>query len=103
MNLKRTAATRARTLALAALLGIAASSALVPGAHAESKEPIVADQPCYIPGSDLPYVTGEKATFSLNGQPAKEHTCKKDGTWTAIVVSPWKPPTAPIGGGVFTP
>ena len=102
MDRKRTAATRVRTLALAALLGIAASSVLVPGAQAEPNGPVVANKPCYIPGSDLPYVTGEKATFSLNGQPAKEHTCRPSGTWTAIVVSPWRPPTAPIGGGVFT-
>jgi hypothetical protein len=88
MNLTRTVVTRTRALALATLLGIAASGAVVPSAHAE---PIgggsSGNPPCYIPGSDLPYVTGDKATFSLNGQPAKEHTCQKDGTWTAIVVT----------------
>jgi hypothetical protein len=95
---------RARGLALAGLFAIAVSGALATGAHAERNGgPVTPNQPCYIPGSDLPYVTGEKATFSMNGQPAKEHTCQKDGTWTAI--------TAPTswgwvfwsGGGIFAP
>jgi hypothetical protein len=103
MNIRRAATDRARTLALAALFGIAVSGPLAPGAHAESKGPVVADKPCYIPGSSLPYVTGEKATFSVNGQPAREYTCQKDGTWTASRVLDWQPPVAPIGPGVLAP
>ena len=92
-------------LALAALVSIAVSTALVTGAHAESNGgPISPNKPCYIPGSDLPYVTGEKATFSLNGQPAKEHTCQKDGTWTAIQSpNPWTWVVWGGSWGVFGP
>jgi hypothetical protein len=75
----------------------------VPAVYAAPNGPIVADKPCYIPGSTLPYVAGEKATFSVNGQPAKEYTCQKDGTWTALRVLDWRVPTAPIGTGVLTP
>jgi hypothetical protein len=75
---------RVPALALAALLGVAASGALAPSASAEAiGVGVTPNVPCYIPGSPLPYVTGEKATFSVNGQPAKEYTCQKDGTWTA--------------------
>lgn len=98
-----TVAPRVRRLALAAFFGIAVGSALVPAVYAAPNGPIVADKPCYIPGSTLPYVTGEKATFSVNGQPAKEYTCQKDGTWTALRVLDWRVPTAPIGTGVLTP
>jgi hypothetical protein len=77
--------TRARSLALAALLGIAASGAIVPSVHALQATGSGGGQKyCYIPGSNFPYLPGESATFSLNGQPAKSHTCQSDGSWTAI-------------------
>jgi hypothetical protein len=78
--------TRARSLALAALLGIAASGAIVPSVHAleASGGGGGGQKYCYIPGSNFPYLPGEKATFSLNGQPATSHTCQSDGTWTLI-------------------
>jgi hypothetical protein len=96
-----TARTRARSLTLAALVAVAVSGTLVTGAHAEPNGgPVSANTPCYIPGSNLPYVAGEKATFSLNGQPAAEHTCQKDGTWTAIQ-SPYPRTWVVWGGGGF--
>jgi hypothetical protein len=89
VTIKQTAAavrTRARSLALAALLGIAASGAIVPSVHAleTSGSGGGGAKVCHIPGSDFPYLPGDKATFSLNGQPAALHTCKSDGEWTAI-------------------
>ena len=77
----------ARALAAAGLLGLAISSVAVSSAFAEPISTGGGAKTCTIPGSNLPYLPGEKATFSLNGQPATEHTCQADGTWTAIVVT----------------
>jgi hypothetical protein len=88
-----------RILALGLMLSMAVIASPV---HAE---PIGSNNPacsqttqkcCYIPGSDLPYLPGEKATFSKDGQPAQEHTCKSDGTWTALIASPTWLPIAPF-------
>jgi hypothetical protein len=104
MRIRQTVATHARAAALAVLLGIAPSSVLVPLAHAESKGGVTPNKPCYIPGSNLPYVTGEKATFSVNGGTAKEYTCQKDGTWTAsVAVGTWTAYTVSFHTGVFAP
>jgi hypothetical protein len=107
MNISETATSvgaRARVLAAAALLGLAVSSLAVPSVHAEPNGGgVTPNKPCYIPGSDLPYVTGEKATFSLNGQPAKEHTCQKDGTWTAIRLPIRWPVATTVGSAVLAP
>jgi len=95
--------TRARSLALAALFGAAAiggTPAL--SAHALPVDGSGGGKYCYIPGSNFPYLPGEKATFPLNGQPATEHTCKTDGTWTAIR-APQQWVWAPVGGGVLAP
>ena len=90
MNMHTTVRAGARAFALGALLGLAVVGTAVPSAYAEPNRGggVSADKTCTIPGSNLPYLPGEKATFSLNGEPAREHTCQKDGTWTAIVVPP---------------
>jgi hypothetical protein len=107
VNIRKTTTTvrtGARFLALVTLLGIAVSSTAVPSVYAEAKGGgINPDKPCYIPGSNLPYVTGEKATFSLGGEPAKEHTCQKDGTWTAIQVPDRWHWVASVGSGFLAP
>ncbi len=105
MTIRKTATpvrTRARILALAALLGIAVSS--TPALRVQAADNgggISAAKPCYIPGSTLPYVTGEKATFSKDGQPAKAHTCQKDGTWTAIRLPDGRHAVRSGGSGTF--
>src|SRR5689334_22143856 len=87
----------ARALAAAGLLGLAISSLAVSSAFAEPIGMGGGSNACYIPGSNLPYLPGEKATFSLNGQPATSHTCQAYGTWTAIVVTPPRWPVTWVG------
>lgn len=96
--------TMARTLTLSAMLGIAVIGVPATGVHADRIGPGVppqANKPCYIPGSDVPHITGEKATFSQNGQPAAEHTCQKDGTWSARLGLTTSLPVAPISVGAI--
>lgn len=94
---------RALLPALGLSLTLGAVGFAAPSVHAEPNGGFPkADPGCKIPGSDIVYVTGEKATFSKDGQPAKEHTCQKDGTWSArVVVPPSRLPLARPTGGVF--
>lgn len=97
-----------RTLlpALGLALTLSAIGFTAPAVHAEPNNGFPkADPGCKIPGSDIVYVTGEKATFSKDGQPAKEHTCLKDGTWSdRVVVLPGRfPVLRPIGGVYVAP
>jgi anaerobic selenocysteine-containing dehydrogenase len=92
---------RALLPALGLALTLGAIGLPAQAAHAEPNSGFPkADPGCKIPGSDIVYVTGEKATFSKDGQPAKEHTCQKDGTWSDRVVAPPSrfPGLRPIGG-----
>jgi hypothetical protein len=86
----------ARTAVMAAMFGIALAG--IPGMSVHA-EPIgkggTQGKVCYV--GDIPYLPGETATFSSGGQPAKQHTCQKDGTWSALIISqPIVLPVAPL-------